>query len=76
VITVTNDFGYVARGNPPPSMCEPVYAPDGSLLAFTGVNPRQDGRLDIYVANANGFGAQNLTANLRGNINLLGWVGG
>jgi TolB protein len=76
VITITNEFGYVARGNPPPSMCEPTYSPDGSLLAFTGVNPRQDGRIDIYVANANGFGAQNLTANLRGNINLLGWVGG
>lgn len=65
-----------ADGNPPPSMCEPTYSPNGSLLAFTGVNPRIDGRVDVYVANANGYGAQNLTANLRGQIKMLGWVGG
>jgi Tol biopolymer transport system component len=76
IIVMNRAFSYIARGAPPPSMCEPRYAPDGSLLAFTGVSPRIDGRVDIYVANANGFGAQNLTASLRGNIRLLGWVGG
>ncbi|HYO87704.1 MAG TPA: hypothetical protein VER79_03600 [Candidatus Limnocylindrales bacterium] len=76
VIVLNNQFESVARGNPPPSMCEPTYSPNGSSLAFTGVNPRIDGRVDVYVANANGFGAQNLTANLRGQIMLLGWVGG
>lgn len=73
---LNNRFEPVARGNPPPSMCEPTYSPNGNLLAFTGVNPRIDGRVDIYVANANGYGAQNLTANLRGQIKMLGWVGG
>jgi Tol biopolymer transport system component len=73
---LNNQFESVARGNPPPSMCEPTYSPNGALLAFTGVNPRIDGRVDVYVANANGFGAQNLTANLRGQITMLGWVGG
>ena len=76
VIVLNNNFQSVARGNPPPSMCEPTYSPNGGQLAFTGVNPRIDGRVDVYVANANGFGAQNLTANLRGQIKLLGWVGG
>ena len=76
IIVLNNQFQSVARGNPPPSMCEPSYSPNGTRLAFTGVNPRLDGRVDIYVANANGFGAQNLTANLRGQIQLLGWVGG
>lgn len=76
IIVLNNQFQSVARGNPPPSMCEPAYSPNGTRLAFTGVNPRIDGRVDIYVANANGFGGQNLTANLRGQIKLLGWVGG
>ncbi len=76
VIVVNSQFGTIARGNPPPSMCEPQFSPNGSLLAFTGVNPRIDGRVDIYVANANGFGGVNLTANLRGTIRLLGWIGG
>ena len=35
-----------------------------------------DGRVDVYVAGPNGFGASNLTANLRGTVQLLGWVGG
>ncbi|MBW4436287.1 MAG: PD40 domain-containing protein [Pleurocapsa minor GSE-CHR-MK-17-07R] len=76
VIVTEPDFDFIARGNPPPSMCQPTYSPNGNLIAFTGVNPRIDGRMDVYVANANGFGAQNLTVNLRGNIRLLGWVGG
>jgi Tol biopolymer transport system component len=69
-------FNVVARGNPPPSMCDPVFSPDGQLLAFTGVSPRIDGRVDVYVANNNGFGANNLTGDLRGQIMLIGWVGG
>ncbi len=76
IIVLSNQFGTIARGNPPPSMCEPRFSPDGVRLAFTGVNPRIDGRIDIYVANANGFGGINLTANLRGTIRLLGWIGG
>jgi Tol biopolymer transport system component len=76
IVVVDDRFGYIARGSPPPSMCEPSYSPDGTLVAFTGVNPRIDGRVDIYVANANGFGANNMTAALRGNIDMLGWVGG
>jgi len=71
-----NNLDFVARGNPPPSMCDPVFSPDGSQIAFTGVNPRVDGRIDIYTANANGFGAVNLTVDLRGSIELIGWVGG
>jgi Tol biopolymer transport system component len=70
------DLGQIARGSPPPSMCEPRYSPDGRWLAFTGVNPRIDGRVDVYIANQNGFNAQNVTSTLRGTIELLGWVGG
>lgn len=71
-----NDLESVARGNPPPSMCDPVFSPDGGQIAFTGVNPRVDGRIDVYTANFNGFGAVNLTVDLRGSIELIGWVGG
>jgi Tol biopolymer transport system component len=73
---IDNTFDFLARANPPPSMCEPRFSPSGDRIAFTGVNPRIDGRLDIYVANNNGFGAVNLTSAFRGQIRLLGWVGG
>ncbi|MCY3834099.1 MAG: hypothetical protein OXG85_13885 [Chloroflexi bacterium] len=69
-------FGNVASGNPPPTMCDPLYSPDGRFIAFTGVNPTVDGRNDIYVANYNGFGAASLTRDLRGQVKLIGWVGG
>lgn len=69
-------FTAIATGNPPPSMCDPVFSPDNLFLAFTGVSPRIDGRVDVYIANNNGFGAVNLTGDLRGQIKLIGWVGG
>jgi hypothetical protein len=68
-------FDWVATGNQP-SMCNPVYSPDGRNLAFTGVTAEVDGRLDVYSANENGFGAVNLTIDLRGTMNLIGWIGG
>ncbi|MCE2470500.1 MAG: PD40 domain-containing protein [Anaerolineae bacterium] len=69
-------FRSVADAGPPPTMCDPHYSFDGQFLAFTGVNPRVDGRNDIYVASANGFGATSLTSDLRGQVELIGWVGG
>ncbi len=69
-------FETVARGNPPPTMCDPQFSPDGDYIAFSGVNPRVDGRNDVYVASANGFGAVSLTSDLKGQVRLIGWVGG
>ncbi|MDE2749904.1 MAG: hypothetical protein OXI34_13170 [Chloroflexota bacterium] len=69
-------FGNVASGHPPPTMCDPLFSPDGQYIAFTGVNPSVDGRNDIYIANYNGFGATSLTRDLRGQVELIGWVGG
>jgi Tol biopolymer transport system component len=70
------DYTFIARSNPPPSMCAPIFSPNGQNIAFTGVSLNAfDGRADIYVANANGFGTVNLTGDLRGTMTLLGWVG-
>lgn len=69
-------FRNVASAGPPPTMCDPRYSPDGQFIAFTGVIPRTDGRNDIYVASANGFGAGSITLDLRGHVELIGWVGG
>ncbi len=69
-------FRNVATADAPPTMCDPQYSPDGRFIAFSGVIPRTDGRNDIYVASANGFGAGSITADLRGQVKLLGWVGG
>lgn len=71
-----NRLRNVASANPPPTMCDPHYAPNGQFIAFAGVNPRVDGRNDIYVASANGFGASSITSDLRGQVELIGWVGG
>lgn len=71
-----SDYSNIATGNPPPSMCDPQFSHDGQFIAFTGVNPRVDGRNDVYAANSNGFGVNNLTADLRGQVELIGWVGG
>lgn len=75
VVVLRDTLESVARGNPPPSMCDPQYSPDGRFIAFVGINPLVDGRRDVYYANANGFGAQLLTGSLRGQIDLIGWVG-
>jgi Tol biopolymer transport system component len=76
VVVTDAQLGSIARGSPPPSMCDPRFAPDGRWIAFTGVIPNRDGRVDVYAANNNGFGAVNLTGSLLGTIDMLGWVGG
>jgi Tol biopolymer transport system component len=68
-------FDWVASGNSP-SMCNPIFSPDGASLVFTGVTSEVDGRLDIYSATANGFGQVNITGDLRGTNTLIGWIWG
>jgi Tol biopolymer transport system component len=76
IVVTDTSLGRVARGNPPPTMCNPAFSPDGRWIAFDGVTPRVDGRIDVWVANNNGFGGAILTGALRGQIEFLGWVGG
>ncbi len=75
-IVLDSNFNLIAQANPPPSMCDPAFSPDGRYLAFNGVNPRIDGRVDVYIANNNGFGAASMTGSLRGQTRFIGWVGG
>jgi Tol biopolymer transport system component len=75
-LVYNNTFINLRRGTPPPSMCNPSYSADGVWLAFSGLISNVDGRVDIYVGNSNGGGAVNLTSDLRGQIDLIGWVGG
>lgn len=70
------DYSDIAAGSPPPSMCDPAFSIDSNFIAFTGINPRIDGRVDVYYANLNGFGANNLTVDLQGQVDFIGWVGG
>jgi len=76
VVVVDSNLNSVSRSNPPPTMCDPVYSPDNKFLAFDGINPHIDGRTDIYVTNPNGLGLVDLTGSLKGQIDLIGWVGG
>lgn len=79
LILLNRNFDILANNNPPPSVCDPVWAPDGSYIAYMGVIPGTtgalDGRSDVYIAGSNGFGGGNLTSTLRGTIELIGWVG-
>lgn len=61
-----------------PLACNPIYSPDGRWLAYEGITGRpgvDDGRLDIFISEATGYGSRNLTGSLRGGVRLLGWVG-
>lgn len=74
-------FDFKARGNATPTMCTPMFSPNGRFIAFSGVNAatdrtNPDGRQDVYTADYNGFSQRNLSANLRGTNTLIGWLGG
>jgi len=62
------------------SMCAPVFTADGSTAVFMGATfggtTSLDGRLDVYTMDSNGYNQQPYTGSLRGQIKLLGWVGG
>lgn len=76
LVVMTENLEPISSTNPPPTVCDPVFSPDGNWIAYSGINPRIDGRLDLYIANANGFSSVNHSADLRGQIRILGWVGG
>ena len=76
VRVMERDGTFLARGAPPPTMCDPVYSPDGQYVGFSGVEPGVDGRFDVYVSNNNGFGTRNMTGGLSGSNTFIGWVGG
>jgi Tol biopolymer transport system component len=71
-------FDFIAQATSNPTMCNPLYSPDGANIAYTGIVPRSvgasDGRVDIYVSDNRGFSTTNITSDLRGQIELLDWV--
>lgn len=78
LIVARNDLSTVTGPLQNARACSPSYSPDGRWLAYAGIQQRvgyDDGRLDLYIAQPNGYGATNLTGSLRGEIRVLGWVG-
>jgi len=76
IVLDPDDFAFVATGSPPPSMCTPSFSPDGRFIAFAGINPNVDARMDVYSATFNGFDGRMITGDLRGSMTLIGWMGG
>lgn len=78
-ILLTDDsFATLVDSAPNPGVCDPTWSPDGLYIAFGGVTQSDtgsDGRFDVYVAQANGYGARNLSARSGGQIRFIGWVG-
>lgn len=78
LIVTRSDLSIFSGPSTMPRACDPSFSPDGLWLAYAGIQFQpgvDDGRLDLYIASANGYGAQNFTSRLRGQIRLLGWVG-
>lgn len=75
---IDSEFNFLSQSPSNPTMCNPFYSPDGAFIAYTGIVPRSvgasDGRVDIYISNDRGFSTTNITSDLRGQIELLGWV--
>ena len=81
-LLLTDDHLKVTLQSPPaPAVCDPSWSPDGRYIAFEGVTQSngagsaRDGRYDLYVAEATGYGVRNTTGKLGGLIRILGWVG-
>jgi len=76
------DFRYTASplSPNPNSMCAPIFTANGASAVFMGATfggtTSIDGRMDIYSVDSNGYNQQPYTGSLRGQIDLLGWVGG
>jgi Tol biopolymer transport system component len=78
LIVARSDLSLFSGPANSPHACNPSYSPDGRWLAYAGIQFRpgvDDGRLNLYIAQPNGYGAVSLTGHLRGQISLLGWVG-
>jgi Tol biopolymer transport system component len=78
MILTDDSFRIVVNAPPNPGVCDPTWSPDGRYIAFAGVTQSgngTDGRLDVYIAEASGYGARNLTGRSGGQIRLLGWIG-
>lgn len=74
----TTNFTIVASGGNPRAVCDPLYSPDGSRIAFLGIRTTStslDGRADVYSGTRDGFEVQSLTTDLRGQTRFIGWVG-
>ncbi len=57
--------------------CDPIYDPTGNYLAYAGIRVERgtDGRVDVYIARPDGLGSRNISRDLEGEIQVLGWVG-
>jgi Tol biopolymer transport system component len=78
LILADETFKVLVNAPPTPGICDPIWSPDGQYIGFAGViqsDSGSDGRLDVYIAAATGFGTRNISGRLGGQIRLLGWVG-
>ncbi len=79
MLIADGSFKLITKASGRPSVCEPSWSSDGHYIAFTGVTQSAsgtDGRYDVFIAEATGLAARNVSGRYGGRIRLLGWVGG
>ena len=68
----------VPVGASTPGICDPVWSADGKYIAYVGTSRggSRDGRIDIYAAEASGYGSKLLSNKISGQLRFLGWIRG
>ena len=77
LLVLDTTFDIVNTPNDSLLACDPTYSPDSTYLAYEGIRVARgtDGRLDIYIASQDGVTVRNVTSDLEGELELIGWVG-
>lgn len=77
LLVLDEDFELINTPSQNLLACDPIYSPNSIYIAYEGIRVARgtDGRLDIYIADRNGNLVRNVSSDLEGALNLLGWVG-
>src|SRR5258707_13686306 len=71
MLIADGSFKLITKASGRPSVCEPSWSSDGHYIAFTGVTQSAsgtDGRYDVFIAEATGLAACNVSVRYGGRL--------